>query len=71
MRFTHTGWLAACPVKLADVESNTPTIVPRWWPLAPWWWINVWFCNMTIRVCSALMQGYYPYYTVRNVRRIE
>lgn len=31
---THKGWLGLCPVYLADIDSEGPTVEPRWRALA-------------------------------------
>lgn len=33
--FTHKGWLGLCPVYIADLESDCPTLEPRHWVFEP------------------------------------
>lgn len=56
---THKGWLLACPIYLADVETDSPQIEPRW---APAWWLtaNIGLLNVLCEIAGFM--GFDPLY---------
>ncbi len=60
MKFTHKGWLMFCPIKIGDVESEAPTVAPRWFFLAPLFWLAEVTQTLVISLNSWFREDYEP-----------
>jgi hypothetical protein len=69
--FTHVGWFGFCPVYIADVDSDGPTIIER--NGIPQWWFeaNELFLGACIWICSALNSEYKPNWPIQITGEIE
>lgn len=64
-RYTHYGWFCGlCPVYLADLGSEGPTVVERNW--VPSWWMGIveWLFGQFIFVNSLLDPEYEPMFPI-------
>ncbi|MDE2102753.1 MAG: hypothetical protein KGL39_36245 [Patescibacteria group bacterium] len=68
-RFTHYGWLGFCPVKIADLDSRAPLIVPRWSVLTPVFWAAEFLESVNIFLNSLV--GRSPVWMVLVTRKID
>lgn len=69
--WTHYGWFGFCPVKIADLDTDAPTLEARWW------WLE-WLFDMqediqgiAISLCSLVNPDYEPMWKIRVSREIE
>jgi len=60
MQFTHKGWMLFCPIKLANVDSDGPTIAARWAVLEPLLTVAEWVQSLVIGLCSLTNPDYEP-----------
>ena len=64
-KYTHYGWFAGlCPVYLADLGSEAPTIVERNWVPAIWLSIATELFGAAILLRSTLDERYEPMWPV-------
>lgn len=60
MRLTHYGWWLFCPVKIGDLDTDCPTLVPRWFWCAPLYWLAHQLQSVIIGLNSMVFEDYEP-----------
>jgi hypothetical protein len=51
--FTHNGWFGFCPVKVGDLGQEPILMAPRWFWLAPIFFVSQEFAKASITFASA------------------
>lgn len=58
--FTHYGWFSFCPVKIAGIDTEEPTVAARWPILDPLLTAAEWVQGVRITFCSLVNPHYEP-----------
>lgn len=64
VEFTHYGWFGLCPVILANIDTDCPTIEARWAFLDWFFTFSEFLQNTYIDLRTKIDAGYEPYFSI-------